>query len=801
MRSVSVSISIAVGFLACGQPSTPPVARLSSPVTPALVVPDARPPDDPYRVALNLDFEQVADGWATGWADANGGTTGVAVALDHDAHGGATSLRVHDPAGTFAGAGRGLDAIALRGKRVRLHAWIKTDGVTAPGWAGLWLRVDGGATHVFDNMVGRGLTGTEAWREASVSVDVPADGVGLVLGPLVVGGGTAWFDDLRLEVTDVPPPRPVELGGVVIDPAGAPVAGAVVALTPASGRVAQITTTGSSGRFAFHAVSGVWSLSAQHATGDGAFVDPRELTEDNSELRLALEASGGVRVRGRVIAAAPLPPGTYAQVGPISGHGGDVFAIPIGADGQFTARLPRGDQYSASIIGADLRGDAVGTRIGDEVAIELRITQLGPPPAVVTAWVAANAARLDSAEAGHGQADLAPIGAMVGKAHLVGLGEATHGTREFFQLKHRILEYLVARHGFSVFAIEANLPECRAINDYVLRGKGDPKAALDGIYFWTWNTEEVLAMIEWMRAWNADPKHVRKVQFAGFDMQTTKVAYANVRAFLTRVAPADVDALVTPLAVLGGEREDAWSAVPAADRTAIVARLAELARRFDRSAAAWSRAAGKDAFLDARQDLRVLDQAVTMMQSGSSDDARDRAMAENIDALLRRQPTGTRVVLWAHNAHVSITSDGVHSMGSRLRQTHGKDYTVFGFAFGQGSFQAIDVTSGTSAGLQEQTLGPPPASDVSAPFAATGLPMLAIDLRRAPKGPVADWLAAPRPMRETGAVFASEATMSQMEAIAQRFDALIYVDHTTRARPNPGGLRPAPKHDAGATDR
>jgi erythromycin esterase len=85
----------------------------------------------------------------------------------------------------------------------------------------------------------------------------------------------------------------------------------------------------------------------------------------------------------------------------------------------------------------------------------------------------------------------------------------------------RVLEYLVVRQGFTVFAIEANQPECRAINDYVLHGTGDATTALRGIYLWTWNTEEMLAMIEWMRAWNADPRHAHKVQFLGFDMQTS----------------------------------------------------------------------------------------------------------------------------------------------------------------------------------------------------------------------------------------------------------------------------------------
>ena len=115
------------------------------------------------------------------------------------------------------------------------------------------------------------------------------------------------------------------------------------------------------------------------------------------------------------------------------------------------------------------------------------------------------------------------------------LREATHGTREFFQLKHRMLEFLVAEMGFTVFGIEAMMPEAFAINDYVLTGKGDPERALAGLYFWMWNTEEVLDMIKWMRQYNADPRHVKKVKFYGIDMQHTPSAVRVTLSYLRKV--------------------------------------------------------------------------------------------------------------------------------------------------------------------------------------------------------------------------------------------------------------------------
>ncbi|MBZ0232524.1 MAG: erythromycin esterase family protein, partial [Deltaproteobacteria bacterium] len=621
-------------------------------------------------------------------------------------------------------------------------------------------------------------------------IDVPADAAQLVLGPLLVGGGTAWFDDLRLEVVDVPPAKPITLAGVVVDPAGKPAVGAIVTLMDASGNVHAFVTTDASGRFELAARTGAWGMSAHHPSGAGVFFDPRELADDTRDLRFAI-GEGGVLVRGRVTAANPLPADSRVEVAPYSNHQTDIFVVPVGADGRFEARLPRGEEYGATLRGKAVVGSAAGKRTGDEVAIEVKATVLGPPPAEVNAWVAKHAVPLASAEAGNGFADLKPIGKMIGKARIVALGEATHGTREFFQLKHRFLEYLVAEHGFDAFVIEANLPECRAINDYVLHGKGDPRKALDGIYFWTWNTEEVLALVEWMRAWNADPRHTKKIQFFGDDMQTASVAYANVVAFLKRVVPSEADTLAAPLAVFGTDAaSQTFAARPAAEAKATLDAIATLAARFDRERAAWSKLAGKDAYLDAREDVRVIGQAAALFRAGAkSFEARDVAMADNVDHILARLGKRSRVVLWAHNGHVSNGLGAMKNQGAHLRERHGKGYVIFGFVFGEGSFQARDWTKGQGSAVTEHTLGPPPETDVSAPFRATGKPIVVVDLRKAPRGVVADWFAAPHPMRDTGAVFTNEANMSSPQEVSKRYDAIIYVDKTTRARPNAGGIR------------
>jgi len=153
----------------------------------------------------------------------------------------------------------------------------------------------------------------------------------------------------------------------------------------------------------------------------------------------------------------------------------------------------------------------------------------------VVAWVRTHAIPLKTVEASNGFTDLQPLKPMIGGARIVSLGEATHGSREIFQLKHRMVEFLATEMGFTIFAIEANMPEAYRVNDYVVNGTGDPAQLLRGMYFWTWDTDEVLTMIKWMRAFNQSGKG--RIEFTGFDMQTPTVALDLARQFVAENEP------------------------------------------------------------------------------------------------------------------------------------------------------------------------------------------------------------------------------------------------------------------------
>ena len=431
-----------------------------------------------------------------------------------------------------------------------------------------------------------------------------------------------------------------------------------------------------------------------------------------------------------------------------------------------------------------------------------------PAPAAVVEWIRSAAIPLTPAEPRHGLADLAPLRAVIGDARIVSLGEATHGTREFFTLKHRLLELCVAELGFTMFCIEASFPESLAVNAYVLDGTGDPAAALANMRFWTWDTAEVLDLIEWMRWWNVH--HDRKVKFYGFDMQYPTVAALGLIDYLDRVAPDLAAECRSELAPLASDvATDRFAQLAAARRDEAFACIARMREAFAQRREAWIAATGALDWHLGRLHASVLDQAARLRADLSSN-VRDPAMAENVCALLEAEGPAAKAVLWAHNGHVAraVYPEDGKAMGKALDEMVGRAQVVIGFSFDRGAFQA---RSSSSELADHRIAGPMPGS-LDAALAQAGLPRFALDLANAPRdGAVAAWLAAEMPMRSVGAVYylkdddavdAAKVDPRYAMAIVPRaqFDAIVFVTDTTAARRNRAlpAPQPLPIHDAPA---
>lgn len=455
------------------------------------------------------------------------------------------------------------------------------------------------------------------------------------------------------------------------------------------------------------------------------------------------------------------------------------------AAGRFEVSLPAGWYTALTGEGDSFVREQV--ELGAPARVTLQVNRPYDPEAHDLAAVAeqlkSSAIALRTVDPSAATDDLAPLAAAVGDARVVAMGEATHGTREFFQLKHRVFRHLVEARGFTAIALEAPFAEALAVDAYVRTGKGDPAAAVRSLRQWPWLTEEVLALVQWVRRYNADPKHPRKLRFYGLDIQFAAAPAAAVLRYLEQVDP---EFARTDGAVLRDPRLDR-SHQAVAERQALRPLLQAVADRLDAAQKDYVARAGDEAHRWARQHMRVALKALECEALGAafSGACRDQGMADVATWLLEQEGEAGKLALWAHDGHVTRSNFAgtMRTMGQELAGRLGAGYTAIGFAFDRGGFQAIDAAN-KSGGLREFRVEASPPEHLDGVLARTGLPLAAFDLRRI-DGPAGKWLAESAPKREVDAFVHAGGPGFVALPVARAFDLLIFVAETSRARPLP----------------
>jgi erythromycin esterase len=383
--------------------------------------------------------------------------------------------------------------------------------------------------------------------------------------------------------------------------------------------------------------------------------------------------------------------------------------------------------------------------------------------------------------------DLEPLKVMIGDAQVVALGEATHGTREFFRMKDRVLRFLVQEMDFNAFAIEASWPELNRIDDFVHTGVGDPEVLLSGQYFWTWRTQEVMDMLLWVRAYNQTPGIPRPVSFVGFDMQFPGMGIHNVEEFLRAIDPAALTFASEQLACMlpfangpdgsGNKRdyENQTAQFQNMCRAALEALFDYLLQRRDELIAASS----EHAFEHALQSLRTVIQFEDMGASRTFA-ARDYHMAQNTLWILDHLGPGTKLVVWAHNFHISDRFPS--SQGGHLRRELGDDYVNLAFSFWQGTATAVQLNP--PGPLGPTAMPRPPADSYEAHFRAADAERFLLDLRGvAFDTPATQWLAGARAFREIGCCLnvSNPSTHIMPLQLPSLYDVVIFFERTNHS--------------------
>jgi protein-L-isoaspartate(D-aspartate) O-methyltransferase len=392
--------------------------------------------------------------------------------------------------------------------------------------------------------------------------------------------------------------------------------------------------------------------------------------------------------------------------------------------------------------------------------------------------------------------DVAPLVERIGDARLVLIGEATHGTSEFYALRAHLTKALFRSRGFTIVAAEADWPDAARIGRYVRGGAAPPAPewrAFARFPTWMWRNHDVLEFVEWLRDWNAS--HAA-VGFYGLDLYSMYRSIRLVLDYLDRVDPPSARVARQRYACLMP-----WEGDPATyGRAALtgrfqaceqeaVAMLQDMLRRELDYAAQ-----DGEYFLDAVGNARVVANAEryyrAMYYGGAASwNVRDTHMFETLEALLRFHGPESKAVIWAHNSHLgdaAVTEMGVRgelNLGHLCRRAFGDRAYLVGFGTDHGTVAAAHDWDGP---MSVMDVRPGHPRSYEAVFHTSEVPAFFLPLRLPIRGEIRDELTPPRLERAIGVVYRPETELQShyFHAILPRqFDEYVWFDETRAVRP------------------
>ncbi|HYE85528.1 MAG TPA: erythromycin esterase family protein [Vicinamibacterales bacterium] len=394
-------------------------------------------------------------------------------------------------------------------------------------------------------------------------------------------------------------------------------------------------------------------------------------------------------------------------------------------------------------------------------------------------------------------------------ASIILLGEASHGTQDFYHLRASITKYLIEHHGLTAVAVEADWPDAYRVNRFV-RGEGpdeDANTALSGFErfpAWMWRNTEVLSFVRWLREWN-DGHPRSKVGFYGLDLYSLSTSIHAVIAYLDKVDPEAARRARDRYACFDHFAGDtqAYGYAASAGLTescedAVVKQLGEISTR----ASEYRRTGdpqSEDEFFFAEQNARLARNAEEYYRAmfrgrHSSWNIRDTHMADTLDALTTylstRNGVRARVAVWAHNSHLGdarateMGERGELNLGQLMKQRHGDSVRSIGFTTFDGT---VTAASDWDADAERKLVRPALAGSIEALLHDVGLPQFILHLRDERLA----GFATPLLERAIGVIYRphTERQSHYFHArVSEQFDALIHVDRSTALVP----LEPSP---------
>jgi erythromycin esterase len=408
----------------------------------------------------------------------------------------------------------------------------------------------------------------------------------------------------------------------------------------------------------------------------------------------------------------------------------------------------------------------------------------------VVRWIQHSAIPLRTTEPGSSDADLTPLRQIAANASIVGLGEETHGTHEFYNMKARLAEFLMSKMGFTTFVMENNWGSSELIDAYI-NGKSDDIAdAMSQGLFESWQTQEYRSLLEWMRAYNASSAHTTKIHFLGMDFQgLSQSDFAAVEEYLQRVDPkrvAYVQSLYAPLIAMNESPSfDAFIQLSASTKQTYQKQAQRVYELLQANQQSYINRSSAQGFVFALQNARIIMQFATYYDYQTQAEAlaryyqRDTFMAENV-AWIHNHLAGKhpKMIVWAHDVHIANntfyeTADG-RNMGAELRARYKSGYLAIGTTLYQGTFRSYSYPNSTI-----QRIDSPAPNTYNYTLGQTGLPLYMLDLDNIPSGPARDWSLSSAIFLDYGL---GGEDLSAPALLGQSFNVIVHIQNTTPSR-------------------
>lgn len=393
-----------------------------------------------------------------------------------------------------------------------------------------------------------------------------------------------------------------------------------------------------------------------------------------------------------------------------------------------------------------------------------------------------------------------PLVEMIGDAKFVLLGEATHGTSEFYTWRTEITRRLVTEKRFSFIAVEGDWPDCYKVNQYV-KGDGaeEPEDVLHAFErwpTWMWANREVAQLVRWLRAHNERALDERRVGFYGLDVYSLWESMDSVIRFLERVDPAAVAGARRAYSCFEPYNEDAQeyaratALVPTSCQAEAVAALVALRSRADDYR---EEAEGTDDYFDAEQNALIAKNAElyyrTMVRGGpTSWNVRDHHMMDTLDRLMKHHGPQAKAIVWEHNTHIGdarftdMARAGMVNVGQLVRQTHEQEGVVL---VGFGTYEGSVIAGGEWGAAMERMRVPEARGGSYEAAMHQAMGRDALFLFQAQEEPMVA-LREPRGHRAIGVVYdpRTESWGNYVPTILpQRYDAFLFVDQSRAVDP------------------